>query len=46
MGPAFKEGHVHEPFELVDLYPLITEIMGLDPASVDGKLERVQGMLR
>ena len=46
MGPAFKEGHIHEPFELVDLYPLITEIMGLDPAPVDGKLERVQGMLR
>jgi len=46
MGPAFKEGHVHDPFELVDLYPLITRIMGLDPAPVDGKLERVEGMLK
>ncbi len=44
MGPAFKENYVHTPFELVDLYPMITHIMGLEPAEVDGKLERVKGM--
>lgn len=46
MGPAFKSGHKHPPMEVVDLYPLITTILGLEPAPVDGKLERVQGMLR
>jgi len=45
MGPAFKKGHVHTPIEVVDLYPLITNIMGLKPAKVDGKLERVEGMI-
>ncbi len=45
-GPAFKENHMHEPFELVDLYPLIAHILNLDPAPVDGKLERVAGMLK
>lgn len=46
IGPAFKENHVHEPFELIDLYPLIAEILGLEPAPVDGKLERVRNMLK
>ena len=46
MGPAFKKNHTHPPFEVVDLYPLITQIMGLKPADVDGKLERVIDMLR
>ncbi len=45
MGPAFRNGHVHGPIETVDLYPLITQILQLDPAPVDGKLERVSGML-
>ncbi len=44
-GPAFKSNHTHPPFELVDLYPLITRILGLEPATVDGKIERVEGML-
>lgn len=44
-GPAFKSGYTHPPFENVDIYPLIAEILGLDPASVDGKLEDVEGML-
>jgi predicted AlkP superfamily pyrophosphatase or phosphodiesterase len=45
MGPAFKKGHLHQPFELVDLYPMISHIMNLVPAPTDGKLERVDGML-
>lgn len=44
-GPAFKSGYVHPPFENVDIYPLITKILGLDPAPVDGRLEDVEGML-
>ncbi len=46
MGPAFRENHVHPPIETVDLYPLITRIMGLEPAKVDGKAERTEGMLK
>jgi hypothetical protein len=29
----------------VDLYPLMAEILGLEPAEVDGKLEKVIDML-
>lgn len=46
MGPAFKVNHRHQAIEVVDLYPLIARIMGLRPAEVDGKMERVEGMLR
>ncbi len=46
MGPAFKQNHKHRAIEVVDLYPLITRIMGLKPAEVDGEIERVEGMLR
>ncbi|MFW5706507.1 MAG: alkaline phosphatase family protein [Bacteroidota bacterium] len=46
MGPSFKKNHQHPSIEVVDLYPLIARIMELEPAPVDGKLERVEGMLR
>jgi len=46
MGPAFKQGEGHVAFEAVDLYPLMAEILQLEPAPHDGKLERVQDMLR
>ena len=46
IGPAFQTNYTQPPFELVDLYPLITNIMNLQPAEVDGKLERVKGMLK
>lgn len=45
MGPAFKSGHIHPTFNNVDLYPLMTHILGLEPAEVDGKFENVSGML-
>ncbi len=45
-GPAFKSGYVHPPFENVDIYPLIAEILGLDPAPVDGRLDDVIGMVK
>lgn len=45
-GPAFKKGHKHEMIEVVDLYPLIAELLGIEPAAVDGKLSRAKGMLR
>jgi len=45
-GPAFKVGHVSPTFNNVDIYPLICEILGLDPAPVDGKLVNVKGLLK
>ncbi|HSV77038.1 MAG TPA: ectonucleotide pyrophosphatase/phosphodiesterase [Bacteroidales bacterium] len=46
MGPAFRSNHLHQPIKVVDLYPLIAHILGLQPAQVDGEIERVRGMLR
>lgn len=45
MGPAFKSGYSHGSFENVNLYPLLAEIMNLDPAETDGNLENVKSML-
>ena len=45
MGPSFKKGYTHPAFEHVCLYPLLAEILGLDPARTDGDLEAVKSML-
>jgi alkaline phosphatase D len=46
MGPAFKINYIHPTFNNVDIYPLISEILKLQPAEVDGKLENVSEMLK
>jgi len=46
MGPAFKKGYVQPTFDNVDLYPLITYILGIRPAATDGNLEAVKSMLK
>ena len=46
MGPAFKTGHTHPAIEVVDLYPLIAKILNLNPARVDGQLDRTIDMLQ
>jgi alkaline phosphatase D len=45
-GPAFKKGYVQPTFDNIDVYPLIIEILGLDPAPNDGNFENVRGMLK
>ena len=45
-GPAFKEGYVHPGFENTCLYPLLAEILNIDPVEVDGNLQDVKGMLK
>ncbi len=45
-GPAFKQDHVHPPFSVIDLYPLIAHILNLEIAEVDGKLEKTKDMLK
>lgn len=44
-GPAFKKSRTHPRFENVNLYVLMTELLGLQPTANDGKIESVRGML-
>ncbi|MCR4765257.1 MAG: ectonucleotide pyrophosphatase/phosphodiesterase [Bacteroidaceae bacterium] len=45
-GPAFKQGYIARQFENVDIYPLICHLLGIQPAECDGKLERIQHILK
>ena len=45
-GPAFKEGYSATPFSNVEVYGIIAEILGLDPAETDGDLENVRHIFR
>jgi predicted AlkP superfamily pyrophosphatase or phosphodiesterase len=53
VGPDFKvayeapftEGE-QSAFRNIDLYPLLCKLLGIKPAPVDGKLERIQNILR
>ena len=45
-GPAFKENLTSEPFELTDIYPLICDILGIEPAPHNGSLSRVKQLFR
>jgi alkaline phosphatase D len=44
-GPAFKESYSAAPFSNVEVYGIIAEILGLEPASTDGTLENVRHIL-
>ncbi len=46
-GPAFKEDYVIEPFENVNLYPLISKILGLPyQHKIDGDLKVLEKTLK
>lgn len=45
-GPAFLEGEQVAPFENIHVYPLVTHILSLTPAEVDGNLEAVTHLLQ
>lgn len=45
-GPLFKEGYLSEPFRNVDIYPLMCDLLGIEPASNNGSLARVQHLLK
>jgi len=44
-GPAFRHGVVYPEFDNVDVYPLLTRILGIKPAPNDGHFAEVRGML-
>ena len=45
-GPAFKEGIMVGPFANIHVYELLCHVLGLEPASNDGSLEVLRGVLR
>ncbi|HXM63152.1 MAG TPA: hypothetical protein VN950_19980, partial [Terriglobales bacterium] len=50
-GPDIRAGVTLEPFENVNVYPLIAKILGLDIANlktepIDGKLSVLEGILK
>ncbi|NWU15965.1 ENPP7 phosphodiesterase, partial [Cephalopterus ornatus] len=46
VGPSFKKGLVVEPFESVNVYALLCELLGITPEPHDGSLEVTKPMLR
>ncbi len=44
-GPAFRRGIVWPKFRNVDLYPLLSKVLGVKPLPGDGRLGEVKGML-
>jgi len=44
-GPAFRHGVVLPSFDNVDVYPLLTHVIGLKPEPNDGKLADVSAAL-
>jgi len=45
-GPDFKAGLKHKGFDNVDVYPLMTKLLGVTPEKNDGKLSDVADMLK
>jgi predicted AlkP superfamily pyrophosphatase or phosphodiesterase len=45
-GPAFKQGLAVDTLFNVDIYNIVTDILGLDPAPNDGNMERVLPLFR
>ena len=47
VGPSFKKGgYKSSMFQNIDIYPLLCHLLGIKPAPVDGKLERIREILR
>jgi predicted AlkP superfamily pyrophosphatase or phosphodiesterase len=46
VGPDIRPGAEVQPFENVDVYPLIANILGLKIRPIDGHLDALQGILR
>jgi hypothetical protein len=45
-GPLFKSSFIADPFENIDLFPLICDIMGISPTPHNGTMAIVQTILR
>lgn len=45
-GPAFKQAYSQPTFKNVDIYPLLSHLLGILPAPNDGDLNEIKGMLK
>lgn len=45
-GPAFRSGTVLPAFDNVDVYPLLTRLIGIPEAANDGDFDNIKGALR
>ena len=45
-GPDIRRGVTLRPFEDVNIYPLIAQILGLNPPATDGNLDILSGILQ
>jgi len=45
-GPDIKSGVELQPFENIDVYPLIAKILGLRIGAIDGHIQPLQGILQ
>jgi len=46
LGPDFKVGYRQPAFPNVDVYPLVSKLLGVKPAPNNGKINDVEGMLK
>ncbi|XP_071440349.1 bis(5'-adenosyl)-triphosphatase enpp4-like isoform X2 [Hetaerina americana] len=44
-GPLFKRGYVIPPFDSVDIFPLVSKILGLPQHPVNGSLDKIENIL-
>ena len=45
-GPAFKVGYEIEPFSILDLYPMMCDLLGIEPRPNNGSMEIVKKMYK
>jgi hypothetical protein len=45
-GPDIRSGVTVAPFENVNVYPLVANILGLKTGPIDGKVRVLQGILK
>jgi len=45
-GPSFRRGSTVTSLDIIHLYPLMAQILGLRPAKTDGSLDSVRALLR
>lgn len=45
-GPAFKQGYKSGPIDMVDIYPLICHLLGIEPLPNNGSLSRISHLLK
>lgn len=45
VGPAFRQGLLAEPFESVNVYPLLCHLLGITPEPHNGSLAIMEPML-